>query len=118
MKKLLLVCAFFIGVSTVSFAQGRQQRSPDEQVATLKTQVTGLTDDQATKIKAIYVAQAASRDSLMKAANGDFASMRPAFFKMTETTNNKVKAVLTADQAAAYQKAVIDPWNERMKQMQ
>jgi hypothetical protein len=108
MKKLLFVCAFVLGVSAVSFAQGRQQQTPAQQVDRLKTQIAGLSDDQATKATAIFTAAAASRDSLMKASNGDFQSARPAFMKMQETTNAKIKAILTADQATAYQKVLDD----------
>lgn len=97
MKKLLLVCVIALGVSAVGHAQGRQQRSPEEQAAQMKTQLA-LNDDQTAKITAIYKAQAASRDSLMK-AGGD---MRSAMMPMMQATNAKIKAVLTADQAKKY----------------
>lgn len=97
MKKLLLVCAVVLGVSAASHAQGRMQRSPEEQAAQLKTNLA-LNDDQTTKITAIYKAQAASRDSLMK-AGGD---MRSAMMPMMQATNAKIKAVLTADQAKKF----------------
>jgi len=42
--------------------------------------------------------------------------MMAAFTKMTDTQNAKIKAVLTADQQAAYQK-VMDAQAERRKQM-
>jgi len=104
MKKLLLVCAFVIGVSAVSFAQGGGRRTPKEQVDRLKTQITGITDDQAAKLTVIYTESAKKRDSLMTAANGDRAAMMAGFMKMTPATDAKIKAVLTADQAKAYQK--------------
>jgi periplasmic protein CpxP/Spy len=76
MKKLMLVCAFVLGVSAVSFAQGgRPQRTPDEQVTQLKTQITGITDAQSAKLLVIYQAQTKSMDSLRTAANGDRAAM-------------------------------------------
>ncbi len=120
MKKLLLVCALVMGISAVSLAQGGGRRTPEEQLATLKTQLTGLTDDQSAKILAIYTITGKSRDSLFTAAGngGDRAAMMQSFMKMQTATFAKVKAVLTADQSAAYQKAVIDPYNDRMKQMQ
>lgn len=106
MKKLLLACAFLVGISAVSFAQGggRQQQTPDQQVDRLKTQVTGITDDQAAKIKAIYTAQAASRDSLTKASGDDRAGMREKLMPIRAAYNAKIKAVLTADQQAAFDK--------------
>ncbi|MEO8886027.1 MAG: hypothetical protein ABI367_08190 [Mucilaginibacter sp.] len=97
MKKLVLVC-FFALVASASFAQGRPQQTPAQQLERLKTQVTGITADQETKITAIYAAQGKTRDSLMAAANGDFQSVMPAFQAMRTSGNAKIKAVLTADQ--------------------
>jgi protein CpxP len=104
MKKVLLVCAFVIGISAVSHAQGGGRRSPAEQTDQLKTQITGITDDQAAKITTIFTAAAKSRDSLRTAANGDRAAMMQGYMKMQPATDAKIKAVLTPDQATAYQK--------------
>lgn len=98
MKKVLLVCAIVLGVSAMSHAQGRQQRTPEESTAALKTSLT-LTADQETKVLAIYKAQAASRDSLQK-AGGD---MRTGFAPIRTATNAKIKAILTADQATKFE---------------
>ena len=97
MKKLLLVCLLAVGASTMSFAQGPPQRTPAEQLERLKTQITGITDAQGTKILAIYAAQTKSRDSIM-AAGGDFSAMAPLRTK----ANASIKAVLTADQQKAF----------------
>jgi protein CpxP len=114
MKKILLVCAFVIGISAVSFAQGGgQRRTPKEQVDRLKEQITGITDDQTTKLTVIYTEAAKKRDSVMTAANGDRSVMMGAMMKMTPLTDAKIKAVLTADQAKAYQKIA----DERAAQM-
>jgi|GEM_PF-181079 len=110
MKKLLLVCCFVIGATAMSFAQGgggRMQRSPEDQAKSLQTELK-LNDDQTAKITAIYKDQAVKRDSLMKAANGDRQAMRQAFRPMMEATSTKIKAVLTADQATAYDKMMAD----------
>lgn len=115
MKKVILVCAFILGVSAVSFAQGPP--SPEERVAQLKTSLS-LTDAQVAKAKVIYEAQGKSMDSLMNAGQGgDMQSMFPKFTKMMETTNTKIKAILTPEQAPIFQKQV-DAMNERFKQMQ
>jgi protein CpxP len=108
MRKLLLVCCIVIGITTLSHAQGGQQRSPEERAAALKTSLA-LNDEQTSKITAIYAAQAKSMDSL-RTAGGDMSAMRP----MMTATNAKIKAVLTPDQAAAFQKQQ----DERMKRMQ
>lgn len=104
MKKVLFVCLFVAGLSTVSLAQGPQRRSPEEQAAALKTSLT-LTDAQTAKVKAVYEAQAKSRDSLMQ-AGGDMQANMGAFMKMRETSNAKIKALLTPEQAAIFQKQV------------
>jgi periplasmic protein CpxP/Spy len=104
MKKVLLVCALALGVSAASFAQGFQQRTPDEQVAQLKTQIAGITDAQAAKLKVVIESQGKKRDSLMAKANGDFQSVMPEFTKMREATTAQYKTILTAEQFTAYEK--------------
>ena len=112
MKKVLLVALLAIGVSAVSFAQGRM--SPEEQVAALKTSLT-LTDAQAAKVTAIYQTRAKSMDSLRSASGDDMQGMFAKMTPITAATNAKVKAILTAEQAAIFQKQV-DAQAERMKQ--
>lgn len=105
MKKLMLVCCFVIGAVAMSFAQGGggMRMKPEDQAKRLQTQLK-LTDEQTTKVTAIYAAQATKMDSLMKAANGDFSSMRTTMGPMREATNAKIKALLTDEQKAAYDK--------------
>lgn len=106
MKKLFFACFFVIGVSAVTFAQGgpggRPQRTPEQQVEQLKTQITGITADQETKLKAVYAAAAVRQDSLMKAIGDDFGSMREKMAPLRAAQTAKVKAILTADQQKAF----------------
>ena len=108
MKKLVLVCAFVIGVSAVSLAQGGgNRRTPKEQVEQLKEKIAGITDDQTAKLTVIYTDASKKRDSLMTAARdggGDRAAMMATFMKVSAANDVKIKAVLTADQAKEYQK--------------
>ena len=104
MKKLLLMCCFLIGITAVSRAQGGgQRRSPEDQAKQLQTQLS-LNDDQTTKITAIYKDQATKRDSIRTAANGDRDAMMKAMMPLMMSTSTKIKAILTPDQAAAFQK--------------
>ena len=113
MKKFLLICCFLIGITAVSRAQGGgQRRTPEEQAKQLQTQLK-LTDDQTTKITAIFQVQATKRDSIRTAANGDRQAMMQAMMPLMQDTNGKIKAVLTPDQATAYDKIV----QERMARM-
>lgn len=113
MKKLLLMCCFLIGISAVSRAQGGGMRkSPEDRAKDLQTQLK-LSDDQTTKVTAIYKEQATKMDSVRTAANGDRDAMRSAMMPMMKATNDKIKAVLTPEQATAY-----DAWmKERMGRM-
>lgn len=106
MKKVLLVCALVLGISAVSFAQGggRMRMTPQAQTDTLKAHVSGVTADQSTKLLAVYTGVAKTRDSLRQAGGGgDRDAMRAMYTKMQASTDAKVKAVLTADQAKEYQ---------------
>lgn len=107
MKKLLLVGAFVLGISALAHAQGggggRGRMNPEQQLTAMKESLK-LTDDQAAKIKVILTANAKTRDSLMTAANGDFASVREKMMPLQTATATKIKAVLTKEQADAYQK--------------
>jgi protein CpxP len=118
MKKLLFVCAFVVGISTVSFAQGSTAATPDQQVEALKAQVTGITDGQAAKLKIVYAAYSKSKDSLVadaKKTNKSVGVLAKAYLKMSIENDEKIKAVLTADQATDYQTTVADPRNAKMK---
>ena len=109
MKKIMLICCFLLGITAVTRAQGGGQRmSPADRAKMMQTQLK-LTDDQTAKITAIYTAQAARIDSVRN-AGGD----RSAFMPIMQATNEKIKAILTADQAAAFQKMM----DERRARMQ
>ena len=109
MKKIMLICLFLIGISAASRAQGGMRMSAADRVKAMKESLK-LTDDQATKITAIYEAQTKQIDSLRN-AGGDRSAFRP----IMQATNDKVKAILTAEQAAAWQKEM-DERRARMQQ--
>ncbi|RYU92083.1 hypothetical protein EWM62_01180 [Mucilaginibacter terrigena] len=109
MKKIMMICLFLFGISAVSFAQGRPRMTTADRVKAMK-ETLKLTDDQAAKITVIYDAQVKSMDSLRNAGGDIRTQMRP----MMQATMDKVKAVLTADQAAAWQKEM----DERRAQRQ
>lgn len=123
MKKVLLMCAFILGVSAVSFAQGpgggrMGGGTPEQQLDRFKTQIAGITDAQSAKLLVIYKAQTASIDSLRKAnEGGDMMALFPKMQPIRTAYSAKIKAVLTPEQATAYQKQ-LDEQAERMKQFQ
>ncbi|RYE18303.1 MAG: hypothetical protein EOP42_30885 [Sphingobacteriaceae bacterium] len=116
MKKLVLMLCFIAGITSLSKAQGgngRQRMSPADQAKAMQTQLK-LNDDQTAKISTILQMQATKRDSLMTASNGDRQAAMQAMRPMMQATTTKIKAVLTADQATAYDKMQA----ERMSRMQ
>lgn len=72
--------------------------SSEDRVKMMKDSLK-LTDAQTTQILAILKAGAAKRDSVRN-AGGDRDAMRPIMMD----TNNKVQAILTDDQKAAWKK--------------
>ena len=116
MKKVLLVCAFLLGISAVSFAQdnnggqngGRRRGGNPAQMTTRLKEQLSLTDDQVAKVTALYTAQAKVQDSLRTASNGDRKAVRPAMTALRKSTNDKITAVLTADQAEKFKKMLAD----------
>ena len=109
------MCLFVISISAVSFAQGGGQTTPADRAARLKTSLS-LNDDQTAKIASIYTAQGKSMDSLKKLDNGDVGAMMKKMMPVIMTTNDKIKAVLTPDQAAKFQ-IQVDAQTEAMKKM-
>lgn len=115
MKKLLLICCILLGFTAVSRAQGGGMRmNPEDRAKQLQTQLK-LNDDQTAKVTAIYKTQFTKMDSIRTASNGDRDAMRQAMMPLIKDTNDKIKAILTADQAAQYDKMVQERMN-RMRQ--
>src|ERR1700743_1497695 len=104
MRKFLLMCCLFLGITAVSRAQGGGQRmSPADRAKQMQTQLK-LTDDQTAKITAVLQMQSTKMDSVRTAANGDRDAMRAGIMPIRTKANDQIKAILTPDQAAAYQK--------------
>lgn len=107
MKKLILMLCFVAGITTLSKAQGGQRRTPEEQAKQLQTQLK-LSDDQTAKITSIMQMQSTKLDSIRTAANGDRDAMRSGMMSVRQMIAPQIKAVLTADQSAAYDKMQAD----------
>jgi protein CpxP len=114
MKKILLMCCLFLGITAVSHAQGGGQRmSPEDRAKQMQTQLK-LTDDQTAKITAILKVQATKMDSVRTAANGDRDAIRAGMTPIRTAIGAQIKAILTPDQATAYQK-MLDDQRARMQ---
>ena len=75
------------------------QQTSDQRVARLDTAVGPLTDDQKTKIKAIYDADAKKRTDLMASQDPD---MRTKMTAMMTDENKQIRALLTPDQQTKF----------------
>jgi len=94
----------------MSYAQGGgQRRSPEERAKMMQTQLK-LTDDQTAKVTTIYQAQTKQIDSLRN-AGGDRSAFRP----IMQATNDKIKAILTPEQATAWQKMMDEQRAQRQQ---
>ncbi|WP_316738228.1 hypothetical protein [Pedobacter aquatilis] len=120
MKKLMMICALLFSVITYANAQqggGRMGGTPEERAkrsTDMLAEKLKLSDEQKTKVLAIYTAQGAEMTKAREAAAGDMSGMREKMMKMNEETNTKIDAVLTTEQKPAF-KAWLD---ERKKAME
>ncbi len=104
MKKIFLMCCLVVGFAAASHAQGgRMRMSPDEQAKAMQTQLK-LTDDQTAKVTSILTAQSTKMDSVRTASNGDRQAMMIGMQPIRQSTQAKIAAILTPEQAAAYKK--------------
>ena len=113
MRKILLICCFFVGITAASHAQGGMRMSPEDRAKQMQTSLK-LSDDQTAKITAILKTQATKMDSVRTAANGDRDAMRAGMMPIRRASNEQIKAILTPDQAVAYQK-MLDEMRARMQ---
>lgn len=108
MKKLMMICALLFSVITYANAQqggGRMGGTPEERAkrsTDMLAEKLKLSDEQKTKVLAIYTAQGAEMTKAREAAGGDMSGMREKMTKMNDETNTKIDAVLTAEQKPAF----------------
>lgn len=109
MKKLLIVCGLLFSVITFAHAQqggGRKMPSPEERAKRntdrLAEKLT-LTEDQKTKVSTIFLDQATAVDKIREAGSGDREATRAQVLKLSDETDAKIAAVLTADQKKTYE---------------
>jgi len=114
MKKLLTICALFLGVISFAHAQGGgQMRSPEERAKRTLDQLSEklkLTDDQKTKVMTVLTDQNVQMNKAREEANGDRDTMRASFTKIQADGETKISALLTEDQKKAY-----TAWQEERK---
>jgi Spy/CpxP family protein refolding chaperone len=107
MKKLMLLCCLFIGLTAAAFAQPKAVTKPEEKAMELQKKLK-LTDPQCKKVAAIYTESSAQFDKIKAANHGDNTKMLTAIEPLRATTITKIKAVLTPVQKNKYDALVKD----------
>lgn len=109
MKKILLICCLFIALAAAAYAQTGHAAvgNPVEKAKGLQKELK-LTDDQTTKVAAIYKESADKFEKIKKDEHGNTDKMVVAIRPLREATVKKIKAVLTPAQAVKYDKLVKD----------
>ncbi len=105
MKKVMMICAFFIALTGYVKAQQGGGGSPEERTKkTIEalTEKLKLTADQKTKITTIFEDQTKATLKARDEAGSDRDAMREKFLAIRKATDEKVNAVLTDEQKVAY----------------
>ena len=111
MKKILLICCLFIGITSASFAQAAKATTdPVEKAKGLQKQLK-LTDDQTTKVAAIYKESSEKFEKIKVKEHGNTNKMVVAIAPLRTATIKKIKTVLNPAQKVKYEKLVKDTKN-------
>jgi periplasmic protein CpxP/Spy len=125
MKKLMMICGLLFGM--VAFAQAQQDggrpngrnrmgMSPEARLKALDEKLK-LSDEQKTKITAIFTAQGETQRKMREeaqAGGADRQAMMEKMQKMRAEVETKVSAVLNDDQKKTY-KAMLDEQKAEME---
>jgi len=122
MKKLLMICGLMLGIA--GFAQAQQgggrgmMMKPEERVKQLDEKLK-LSDDQKTKLTAVFTEQAESMKKMREEMQGgDRDAMREKIQKFRAENDVKVSAILTDDQKKTYEVWQKEQRAEMQKRMQ
>lgn len=109
MKKILLICCLFIGITASGYAQASHPGvgTPDEKAKGLQKELK-LTDGQTAKIATIYKESAEKFEKIKKDEHGNTDKMVVAIRPLREATVKKIKAVLTPAETVKYDKLLKD----------
>ncbi|NHA05240.1 hypothetical protein G7092_15630 [Mucilaginibacter sp. HC2] len=111
MRNFLLACFILVGITTASNAQNHPgSNSPAEKAKELQKELK-LNNEQTIKIEKIYEESSRKFDKIKTDAHGDNTKMLTAIKPLRTTTIAKIKAILTAKQAAKYDKLIKESKN-------
>ena len=104
MKKLSLLILFIAGLNLAAMAQFTK-KSPEQRAAHATkslSKILNLTSDQASKVNAIFLAQATQMDSLKSDPSADKKGSHLAKKSIKLSTDKQLMAVLNSDQQKQY----------------
>ncbi|MDB5091510.1 hypothetical protein [Mucilaginibacter sp. OK098] len=114
MKKILLICCLFIGITTASRAQATKVGAdPVEKAKGLQKQLN-LSDKQTEKVSAIYKESVEKFDKIKVKEHGNTNKMLADVAPLRVATIKKIKGVLTPAQVVKYDKLVKESKNSSL----
>jgi len=114
MKKILLICCLFIGITAASYAQVHTiGTNPVEKAKGLQKQLN-LTNKQTEKVSAIYKESVEKFDKIKVKENGNTNKMLADVAPLRVATIKKIKTVLTPSQKVKYDKLVKESKNSSL----
>jgi protein CpxP len=113
MKKFLLICCLFIGLTTVGRAQNHPTADPVEKAKSLQKELK-LSDKQTDKVAAIYQESSQKFAKIKAKEHGDTNKMLVDIGPLRTATIKKIKNVLTPSQAVKYDKLVKETKNSTL----
>lgn len=114
MKKILLICCLFIGITTASHAQATKVGAdPAEKAKGLQKQLN-LSDKQTEKVSAIYKESVEKFDKIKAKEHGNTNKMLADVTPLRVATIKKIKGVLTPAQVVKYDKLVKESKNSSL----
>ncbi|MEZ4905322.1 MAG: hypothetical protein R2822_27965 [Spirosomataceae bacterium] len=108
MKKITIVFALLLTVSSLAFSQQAPKRTAEERAAMMAKNLTkelSLTTEQSSKIEAIQLESMKKIDAIRAKGmeGGDRKAMRQEVKAINDASDEQVVAVLTTDQKPKYE---------------
>ncbi len=103
MRRLTILAGVALLSISLGFAQGMMRMSAEQRADTLAKRLS-LTEEQKVKVLDVFKDADAFRQKAFEEHQGDRDAMRAAMDSNRTVTSTKLKAILTADQYAQYQK--------------
>ena len=108
MKKIALICCLLIGLTAVGYSQATHTTTDPVQKAKGLQKELKLSDEQTTKVAAIYKESAEKFEKIKVKEHGNTDKMMKEIGPLRTATIKKIKGVLTPKQAVKYDALIKD----------